>query len=170
MRLHQEGVFRLAYLLLGDADEAEDVAQETFLRACRALDRFDLDRPLRPWLLSITANLVRNQRRSMGRYLAALQRFFHTEPPEGVSIEEKSAQRLEAVTLWQAVQRLNPADQQVIYLRFFLEMSVEETAESIGVAEGTVKSRLHRALERLRTVIEHDFPSLRESSIWEGSD
>lgn len=170
MRLHQEGVFRLAYLLLGDADEADDVAQEAFLRAYRALDRFDLERPLRPWLLSIAANLARNQRRSVGRYVAALQRFFHAEPPEGASIEERSAQRLEAVSLWQAVQRLNPSDQQIVYLRYFLEMSVEETAESIGVAEGTVKSRLHRALERLRTVIEREFPGLRESSIWEGSD
>ena len=55
----QEAVFRLAYLLLGDADEAQDVAQEAFIRAFRALHRFDPARPLRPWLLSITANLVR---------------------------------------------------------------------------------------------------------------
>jgi RNA polymerase sigma-70 factor (ECF subfamily) len=64
---HQQAVFRLAYLLLGDPDEAEDVAQETFLRAWRALKGFDSTRPLRPWLLSIAANLSRNRYRSAGR-------------------------------------------------------------------------------------------------------
>jgi RNA polymerase sigma-70 factor (ECF subfamily) len=64
---HQEGVFRLAYLLLSDADEAKDVAQEAFIRAFRSLDRFDPTRPMRPWLLQITANLARNRRRAIGR-------------------------------------------------------------------------------------------------------
>ncbi|MEW5987644.1 MAG: sigma factor, partial [Chloroflexota bacterium] len=68
---YQEAVFRLAYLILRDADEAEDVAQETFVRAFRSLGRFDSSRPLRPWLLTIAANLARNRRRAIGRYLAA---------------------------------------------------------------------------------------------------
>lgn len=71
LRAYQPAVFRLAYLLLGDAD---DVAQETFLRAQKALPRFDIERPLRPWLFRIAANLARNKRRSLGRYFAALQR------------------------------------------------------------------------------------------------
>lgn len=72
---HRESVFRLAYLLLGDADDAEDVAQETFIRVFNSLHRFDVTRALRPWLLRITANLARNRRRSLGRYWAAVQRF-----------------------------------------------------------------------------------------------
>ena len=72
---HQQAVFRLAYLLVvGDADDAEDLAQETFIRAHRALDRFESGRPLRPWLLRITTRLASNWRRSAGRYLMALQR------------------------------------------------------------------------------------------------
>lgn len=165
---HQEPVFRLAYLLLGDADEAQDVAQETFVRAYRALDRFDSERPLRPWLLRIAANLAHNQRRSAGRYLATLRRVVSSEPPLAMSIEERSAQRVEAARLWQAVRRLRPAEQQVIYLRYFLELSVEETAESLGVAGGTVKSRLHRALTSLRRVIEHEFPDLQRMGAGEG--
>jgi RNA polymerase sigma-70 factor (ECF subfamily) len=62
--------------------------------------------------------------------------------------------------LWQAVRRLNSVDQEVIYLRYFLELSVAETAETINIAPGTVKSRLSRALERLRRVVEREFPSL----------
>ena len=77
---HQEAVFRLSYLLLGDPDDADDVAQETFLRAWNHLKRFDPTRPLRPWLLSIASNLASNRRRSAGRYLAALTRAFRNEP------------------------------------------------------------------------------------------
>lgn len=158
---HQEAVFRYAYLLLGDPDDAEDVAQETFLRAWRYLARFDATRPLRPWLLSIASNLASNRRRSVGRYLSALTRAFRDDPPPP-TIEEKSAQRVEARELWKAVQTLNLPDQQIVYLRYFLDLSVTETAEALRVAEGTVKSRSSRALEKLRNVIRRDFPALVE--------
>ena len=158
---HQEAVFRLAYLLLGDPDDAEDTAQETFLRAWNHLKRFDQTRPLRPWLLSIAANLARNRRRSAGRYFAALTRAFRNEPGPA-SVEEKGAQSMEANDLWKAVQSLNLPDQQVVYLRYFLDLSVSETAEVLQVAEGTVKSRLSRALEKLRVIIKQDFPVFSE--------
>jgi RNA polymerase sigma-70 factor (ECF subfamily) len=161
MHSHQQSVFRFAYLLLGDPDDAEDTAQESFLRAWKYLKRFDAARPLRPWLLSITANLASNRRRSAGRYFAAITRAFRNEPTS-VRIEEKSAQNLEANELWHAVQNLNPADQQIIYLRYFLDLSVDETAQVLQVAEGTVKSKLSRALEKLRTIIQKDFPVLSE--------
>jgi RNA polymerase sigma-70 factor (ECF subfamily) len=157
----QEAVFRLAYLLLGDTDEAQDVAQEVFIRAFHALHRFDQTRPLRPWLLRITSNLAYNRRRSLGRYWAALQRFFWAaaEPPLAPSAEAELP-AAEAHTLWQAVQRLNQADQEIIYLRYFLELSVAETAAAAHIAPGTVKSRLNRALQRLRQVVEREFPGL----------
>jgi RNA polymerase sigma-70 factor (ECF subfamily) len=158
---HQQAVFRLAYLLLGDPDDAEDIAQETFLRAWNYLKRFDQTRSLRPWLLSIAANLARNRRRSAGRYLAALTRIFRNEPGSA-SIEENSAQHLEADDLWRAVQNLNLPDQQIVYLRYFLDLSVAETAEVLQVAEGTVKSRLSRALEKLRAIIKQEFPVFAE--------
>jgi RNA polymerase sigma-70 factor (ECF subfamily) len=162
VRQHQEAVFRLAYLLLGDADEAEDVAQETFIRAFRALDRFDTSRPLRPWLLRITTNLAYNHRRSIGRYLAAARRMFLFTPESVTSIEGQSSQHWDAQLLWQAVRRLNAVDQQVIYLRYFLDLSEAEMATTLNIASGTVKSRLHRAMRRLRAVVEREFPSLRE--------
>ena len=159
---HQEAVFRLCYLLLGDPDDAEDIAQETFLRAWKYLRRFDAARPLRPWLLSIASNLASNRRRSAGRYLSALVRAFRNEPASSTSIEEKSTQQLEASQLWKAVQTLSLPDQQIVYLRYFLELSVAETATVLNIAEGTVKSRLNRALDRLRGIIQHDFPVLAD--------
>lgn len=77
-------------------------------------------------------------------------------------IEEKSMQNLEAQELWHAVRTLGIAEQQIIYLRYFLDLSVTETAQVLQVAEGTVKSRLSRALEKLRTIIQQDFPILTE--------
>jgi RNA polymerase sigma-70 factor (ECF subfamily) len=158
---YQQAVFRLAWLLLGDADEAEDSAQETFLRAWRHLKRFDPARPLRPWLLSIAANLSRNRRRSAGRYVSALMRAFREEPKPTL-LEDSNLQRAEADELWRAVRRLDLPDQQIVYLRFFLDLPVSETAEALQIAEGTVKSRLSRALEKLRRIIRDDFPALTE--------
>lgn len=158
---NQEAVFRLAYLILGDPADADDIAQETFLRAYRSLGSFDLTRAPRPWLLSIAANLARNRLRSVGRYLAALQRAWVADPspqrPTPVVESDDSAR------LWQAVRRLSANDQELIYLRFFSALSESETAQALQVAPGTVKSRTHRALERLRVVIERNYPSLRES-------
>ena len=160
---HQEAVFRLAFLLLTDADEAKDVAQEVFIRAFYALDRFDSSRPLRPWLLSITTNQVRNRQRSLGRYLAAVTRWFQAEPARIIpSPSDEHLRKQDAKTIWQAIQRLSRADQEIIYLRYFLELSVEEAAVATDIAPGTVKSRLHRALSRLRITVQEEFPTLLE--------
>ena len=162
MLAHQEAVFRLSYLLLGDPDDADDVAQETFLRAWKHLGRFDPARPLRPWLLSIASHLASNRRRSAGRYVSALVRAFQSEPVSSASLEEKSTQRLQARDLWKAVQSLSIPDQKIIYLRYFLDLSVAETAQALEVAEGTVKSRSSRALERLREIVPQDLSVLAE--------
>ncbi|NJN16380.1 MAG: sigma-70 family RNA polymerase sigma factor [Oscillochloris sp.] len=157
VRAHQEPIFRLAYLLLGDRDEADDVAQETFIRAARALAAFDTDRPLRPWLLQIAANLARNRHRTVRRYLHALQQIVRDAPRMAAPPEPDEASGM----LWQAIRRLRRSDQEVIYLRYFLELSEAESAHALAIAPGTVKSRLSRALGRLRELIDHEFPALR---------
>jgi RNA polymerase sigma-70 factor (ECF subfamily) len=91
-----------------------------------------------------------------------LTRAFRNEQPVQPGVEEKNVQHTEARDLWKAVQTLSTADQQIVYLRYFLELSVAETAGVLQIAEGTVKSRLNRALEKLRAVIDRDFPVLSE--------
>lgn len=165
VREHQAAAFRLAYLLLGDADDAEDVAQEAFVAAFRALGRFDVMRPFRPWLLTITANLARNRLRSLGRYWAAIRRLAAADSSPAVAAESEATDRLvrsDGHLLWDAVRRLPAADREVIYLRFFLDLPEAESAAVLRVATGTVKSRQHRALARLRTVVQRDFPELGE--------
>lgn len=158
VRQHQTAIFRFAWLLLGDADEAEDVAQETFLRAFRALDTFADERPLRPWLLQIAKNLAANRRRSLRRYVAAVGRWLQHQAGNATDFATRNSQFAATDELWQAVRTLDPPDQEIIYLRYFLELSVAETAEALNIAPGTVKSRLARALERLRGAIEQIDP------------
>jgi RNA polymerase sigma factor (sigma-70 family) len=162
VRQHQEAVFRLAYLLLGDADDAADVTQGVFVQVLRALDRFDRSRPFRPWLLEITRNQCYNWRRALRRQLAALTRWQQAAPDTTIDPPAEMAQQWQADALWQAVRQLRGSDQEVIYLRYFLQLSVEETAQTLKIAPGTVKSRLWRALERLRGVVVREFPGLRE--------
>jgi RNA polymerase sigma-70 factor (ECF subfamily) len=150
---HQPTVFRLAYLILGDPDEAEDVTQEAFVRAFFSLARFDTQRPFRPWLVTIASNLARNQQRSLSRYWAAIQRWVNYQPHPGVQ-PDIAGDHLGSQELWAAVRLLGPDDQALIYLRFFLEMSEAETAQSLGLPVGTVKSRQHRALARLRKIMD----------------
>jgi RNA polymerase sigma-70 factor (ECF subfamily) len=164
VRAHQEAAFRAAYLILHDAQAAEDVTQEGFVRAYQGLASFREEAAFRPWLLRIVTNLALNQVRSRGRGLAMLQRLGgrrqEIEPPA----EESFAATEEARTVWQALNRLDPDDRLILYLRYFLEQSEDEMARVIGKAPGTVKSRLHRAGRRLRGVIEREFPELRLDS------
>jgi RNA polymerase sigma-70 factor (ECF subfamily) len=159
---HEQRVYRLAYLMLADPDEAQDVVQNTFIRAYQHLNNFDDQRPLQPWLLRIASNLALNRRRSIGRYWFALQRLARPDLDVRRTTEGAAVNREGFEALWQAVRRLSELDQRVIYLRYFLELSEAETASALEVPAGTVKSRLHRALIRLRTIIERDFPELRE--------
>ena len=158
-RLHQEPIFRYAYLLLGDADDAQDVAQETFVRAFYNLKRFDAERAMRPWLLSIVSRLAHNWKRSAGRYLRALVRLGNERRLEA----DAGLEPAEIEQLWSAVRQLRPAFQEVIFMRFFLGLSEDETAQAAAVRPGTVKSRLHRALNELRQVVPRDYPQLKES-------
>lgn len=169
VRAHQEPLFRLAYLVLGKSftvDDAEDVVQEAFVRAFLNLGQFDDERPLRPWLMGIVANLARNRRRSAGRYWAALKRWWQNY--DQTATPPAHERRSEAHELWQAVQQLGAQAQEVIYLSYFLELSVAEMAAAIGVPEGTIKSRLYRARQQLRSVIARDFPALFDE--WQKTD
>ncbi|VAW37449.1 hypothetical protein MNBD_CHLOROFLEXI01-3362 [hydrothermal vent metagenome] len=162
VRQHQEAAFRLAYLLLGGVSEthaadAEEVAQDAFVQAFLALDRFDGERPFKPWLLQIVRNLVKNRQRSLSRYWQMVQRWRQVQ--ESV-VKPAPVSQDEATLLWQAVQKLRPTAQEVVYLRYFLEMSEAETAVTLNIPAGTVKSRLHRALKQLKAVIKVDFSEL----------
>lgn len=150
VRRYQGIAHRTAYLITGEAAEAEDAAQAGFVKAYGALGRFDLSRPFRPWLLRIVTNEARNLRRSAARR-AALEVAAAREPERVVSgPEAEAAVRERREALVAAVNELGEGDREVIAMRYFLELSEAEMADVLGVAAGTVKSRLSRALGRLR--------------------
>src|ERR1700694_3988300 len=143
---YQQVAFRTAYVVTGSAPDAEDAAQEAFVKAFRALDRF------RPGLLRIVATEARTRVRSSGRRQHLELRLAEGFRPadaapsaEAVALATDERRRLLAM-----VNAVSGGDKSVIACRYFLELSSEETAAALNVPEGTVKSRLSRALARLR--------------------
>jgi RNA polymerase sigma factor (sigma-70 family) len=159
VRGHEEIAFRTAYLITGNAADAEDAAQDGFVKAYRALPRFRSGEPLRPWLLTIVANEARNRRRSAGRRAALALRAAGEERPTGEAAPSPEAALLAGerrAALLGALGRLREDDRLVIGCRYLLELSEAETAAALGVRPGTVKSRLSRSLERLREELGDD--------------
>jgi RNA polymerase sigma-70 factor, ECF subfamily len=152
VREHQGIAFRVAYLVVGNASEAEEAAQDGFVKAYRALGRFRRGAAFRPWLLQIVSNEARNRRRAAGRRAALALRAAEegssggaAPSPEGSLLAGEERERL-----LEAVNGLRDEERLVITCRYFLELSEEETAAALGVRPGTVKSRTSRALARLR--------------------
>jgi RNA polymerase sigma factor (sigma-70 family) len=153
VRAHQEVAFRTAWVASGGADDAEDAAQEGFMKAFAALPRFRTDAPFRPWLLTIVANEGRNRRRSANRREALALRVPDAAAMTDGSPEAASLATERRKTLLSAIDKLSDTDREVVSYRFLLELSEAETAAALGVPVGTAKSRLSRALDRLRAML-----------------
>lgn len=153
---HQTIAFRTAYLITRSAPDAEEAAQDAFLKAYRSLGRFRSGAPFRPWLLAIVGNEARNRRRSAGRRAALVVRA-GDELPSGDAAPSPEAAVIaadERRALLDAVESLPPDDRLVLACRYFAGLSEDETAAAIGRRRGTVKSRTSRALARLRERME----------------
>jgi RNA polymerase sigma factor (sigma-70 family) len=138
--------------LLGAGSNAEDVVQEAFVKGFRALKAFRPDGSFRPWLLRIVANEAHNLHRS-ARRRAALELRVAEDPVDRRDPESAAVEGAARRALLDAVKALPERDAIVVTCRYFLELSEAETAEMLGVPAGTVKSRLSRALTKLRPVL-----------------
>ena len=149
----------MAYLAGGADADVEDVVQESFVRAYRALARFRPGAPFRPWILRIVANEARNRRRAAGRRARLVLRVADDRDPSGgaaPSPEDAVVREDERVALMEAMSRLREDDRMVLGYRFLIGLPERETAAALGVRPGTVKSRTSRALARLREELSHD--------------
>ena len=137
--------YRAAYLVVGDGAAAEDIAQEAFLAAIRALDRFDRRRPFGPWLHRIVVNRAidwaraRSLRAEVGATAEA------PAPEHAADLSDE---------LMQALHGLSPDHRAVVVLRYLLEYTPGEIAQLLGIPRGTVNSRLRRALDQLKGRVE----------------
>jgi RNA polymerase sigma-70 factor (ECF subfamily) len=155
VEVHQSSARRVAAAMVGSGPDADDVAQDAFVKAYLRLEQFDVERSFRAWLLGIVANEARNRHRANGRRRALSLRLTSDRAPDlgtgsgpdPAVAAERDDQRQR---LARAVAALDDRDREVVALRYFAELSEAETAEALGCPRGTVKSRLSRALDRLR--------------------
>ena len=153
VRRYQDVAIRTAHLICPETD-ADDAVQEAFIKAFDALPRFRAGAPIRPWLLRIVANEARNRRRSAGRRQGLALRAADDAPPRTAPGPEQIVMAAEQRTeLLAALATLRDDDREVLGARFLLDLSEAETAETLGIPRGTVKSRTSRALGRLREAL-----------------
>jgi RNA polymerase sigma-70 factor (ECF subfamily) len=154
-------VYRTAFFITRNGSEAEDAVQETFLDVLRALPNYDVEGPARfeTWLYRVTVNRCRSRVRrkrppsadwdEIEEHLEHIPETHPEHNPEGVAMR-----RERAVALWQAVDELPEEQRVTVMLRYQQELSYGEIAETLGISEGTVKSRLHHAHRRLKEQLE----------------
>jgi RNA polymerase sigma-70 factor (ECF subfamily) len=158
VRAYEELAFRVAYQVTGNAADAEDAAQEAFVNAYYGLRRFRSGAPFRPWLLRIVVNEARTRRSSAARRGLLAERALAASPSGEAAPSPEDAAEAGAfrAQLMAALRRLRNDDRLILAYKFFFDLSEAEMATALDCPKGTVKSRLSRALDRLRQVLPID--------------
>jgi RNA polymerase sigma-70 factor, ECF subfamily len=147
---YQHAVYNLCYRMLGDPYEAEDAAQETFLRAYRSMARYDRNRSFSTWLLSIAAHYCIDQIRKRRAVVLPIEDLPYQEiqdpapNPEAVASQNEEQRRVQAL-----LGSLSPADRASVVMYYWYDFSYEEIAQALGLTTSAVKSRLHRSRREL---------------------
>jgi len=157
---YYQRLYRIAVSYLRDRDEALDVVQETFVRAYQHASSWNASSEVAPWLMRIAVNHAIDRCRRRKRGLALMEPLAEGDHDTRVAAEDPSPERQVlgrevSERLGQALRSLPDTQRAVFVLRHYQDMSLEEIAQTLGVRLGTVKSSLHRAIQRLR-------PRLRE--------
>jgi len=167
VQLYEQRVFRLVFRMLGRRDEAEDMAQEVFVQVFKAIGQFRGDSKLSTWIYRIAVNLCKNRMKYLTRRHSEAQDEFEPSAERGPLSEAKGVTtgdvarpdhlvegyQLEII-VHECMTELDPDFREVLVLRDIEDLSYEELGEITGLAEGTVKSRLHRARSMLKANVE----------------
>jgi RNA polymerase sigma-70 factor (ECF subfamily) len=151
VRRHLDRAHAVAFRILRDREDARDVAQDAFVRAWRALPRFEGRSEFSTWLQRIVTNLAINRlQRDRLRSATSIDDLLHLrDPREAAPVENTTTTRRVA----EAIAALPPAQRTAFVLRFQEDLSVKETAERMGVSEGAVKASAFHAIRKLRTAL-----------------
>jgi RNA polymerase sigma-70 factor (ECF subfamily) len=143
---YQRPVYNLCYRMLYDAQDAEDAAQETFLRAFKALRRYDSSRSLMTWLLSIAAHYCIDQIRRRKMAVVSIEELPVPDLPDDVlNVEAKYDRREEQGQVHELIKVLDPTDRALVVMYYWYEFSYDEISHALSLSQSAVKSRLHRA-------------------------
>lgn len=156
---HQQDVYRLALSILDDSDDADDVTQEVFVSALRALESFHGNASFRTWLFSITINVCRTrlQRyKNRGRLQQILQSLFQLRGEQAHRPEDEAMRNESDAELWRAIRALDDKHRIPIILRYYHDLPVADIAGMFRVPVGTIHSRLNHARERLRALLKEE--------------
>ena len=152
---YQTPVYNLCYRMLGNPQEAEDAAQESFWRAYQAIRRYDRGRPFATWLLSIAAHYCIDQQRKRRLPTMEIEDWMEEVVPDNFpSPESIAGQNQQNELLRQYLNKLNPQDRAALILRYWYEFSEEEIGQTLKLSSSAVKSRLHRARLKLATLLQ----------------
>jgi RNA polymerase sigma-70 factor (ECF subfamily) len=155
---HRSRVYRVAYQFAGNHHDAEDIAQEVFIKVYRSLDRFRQDAQLSSWMYRITMNACIDHKRRHSPSGAApfgeeAELKMLNTPEEAPGPEERAYAGELGGVLEQEIQRLPPGQRVVFIMRHHQGLKLGEIADALGLAEGTVKRQLHAAVHRLRQAL-----------------
>lgn len=146
-------IYRFVYFLVGSQELSEDLTQETFLKAWKALPNFSLKRgTIQAFLFSIARNLVTDYRRRKKTISLDLNRMEEIDPDENV--EEKIIEKEEGKQIYKALLKLKDIERQIIILRYFEELSFVEVAQAVDMKDGAVRVRIGRILRKLKKILE----------------
>jgi RNA polymerase sigma-70 factor (ECF subfamily) len=151
---YQGAVYNLAYRMLGTPEEAEDAAQEIFVRIYRQLGRYDPERKFSTWTLAIATNFCIDQLRRRRMQLVPLENIIpwartRDSGPEGEALSSESRDEMQRL-----LKRLPEKYRAPLVLRYWEDLSCAEIAEILGVPEGTIKTQIHRARKQLGKMLE----------------
>ena len=165
----RQQAYVFALQLIGHPDDALDVAQDAMVRFFRSLGRFDPSRPVRPWLLRIVRNLVRDRARRL-----RIRRTESLEPANDDALrfdprddapdpEALATRREQQALVWKCLQELHPRYREVLVLRDYQDLSYADIATTLKIPRGTVMSRLHRARRLLQEEVRKYRPGTGEA-------
>jgi len=151
---YQGAVYNLAYRMLGDPDEAEDAAQEIFVRVYRQLARYDAERKFSTWVLAIATNYCIDQLRRRRVQLVPLENIVPWARAREAGPEREALDREARDEIQVLLRRLPEKYRAVLVLRYWQDLSCAEIGEVLHVPEGTVKTQLHRARQALGRLLQ----------------
>ncbi|MFZ5810317.1 MAG: RNA polymerase sigma factor [Chloroflexota bacterium] len=157
---YQRAVYNLCYRMLGNVEDAEDAAQETFMRAYHNLKKYDRSRSFATWLLSIAAHYCIDQIRKRRMQFVSLDDLPNIQIPDGTPAPESLiSKREEQIRVQAILKTLSPLDRAAVVMYYWYDFSYEEIAQSLSLTVSAVKSRLHRARRDMAEEWQHQYPS-----------